>query len=209
MLSSQTNEKPPPDRKRVATARSQPPSETISEIVVLAAIDRAECHNEKASAPWSEVVEHLGITRSAATTRRLRPLVDRLVATGAAKRSVLYGIDVCSVTPKGRRQLSRARKAQRFPKLPESPQHRQWRRERANAASEIDNLRQQVGHALEQARALLIAESSKAESWHALATCLHHECTHMARAIYALYEWAEPGDEYSDSDARHLAKAGA
>jgi hypothetical protein len=80
--------------------------EPVSDIQLLAAIDRAERHSQAEGVQQGRITEHLGVARSVSTTRKLRPQVERLVAAGALVRSRRYGSNVWSLTPRGRERGS-------------------------------------------------------------------------------------------------------
>jgi transcriptional regulator with XRE-family HTH domain len=193
-------------RTHVAAGGSYPrPFEPVADALMLAAIDRAERHEQTAGVSWRVIVEHLGFARSGATTRKLRPGLDALVASGAIRRDRRYGGAVWGLTPAGRRQLSGARRTGSSLQLPESPQHRAWREERSTAVAEIEELRGQVRGSLQHASALLASLPGSAAEWFALAQRLGDQCALLANAIYRLHEWAEPDDARADIHARRLA----
>jgi transcriptional regulator with XRE-family HTH domain len=185
------------------------PFEPVPEALMLAAIDRAERHEQTDGVPWSVVLEHLGFARSGATTRKLRSVLDALLASGAIRRDRRHGGNVWALTPAGRRRLTAARRAGETPQLPESPQHRAWRYERSKASEEIEELRARVERVLEHASTLLATDPGSAAEWFALAGRLRDHCAQLANGIYRLHEWAEPDDarsDISDIHARRLAK---
>jgi transcriptional regulator with XRE-family HTH domain len=181
------------------------PFEPVADALMLAAIDRAERHEQTACVSWRVIVEHLGFARSGATTRKLRPGLDALLASGAIKRDRRHGGEVWGLTSAGRRQLAGARRTGSSLQLPESPQHRTWREERSTAGAEIEELCPQVRGSLQHASALLASPPGSAAEWFALAQRLGDQCALLANAIYRLHEWAEPDDARSDIHARRLA----
>jgi hypothetical protein len=206
MPARKTGKKSRDGRALVRAARNRDPRslEAVSELLMLAAIDRAERHSQKAGVAWSPIVDHLGFARSAATTRRLRPLVERLTDAGAVTRSTRHGSPIWGLTRSGRRRLAR-RRAEPL-ELPESPQHRQWRQARCKAEREIEALRRQVRANLAEANVLLDRESGGSQRWFALAQRLGEQCVALGSATYCLHEWAEPDDACSDTNARLLSR---
>jgi transcriptional regulator with XRE-family HTH domain len=182
------------------------PFEPVADALMLAAIDRAERHEQTAGVPWVVIVEHLGFARSGATTRKLRPGLDALLASGAIKRDLRHGGEVWALTTAGRRRLAGARRTGSSLQLPESPQHRAWREERSTAREEIEELRAQVNGSLQHASALLASHPGSAAEWFALARRLGDQCALLASAIFRLHEWAEPDDARPDIHPRRLAK---
>ncbi len=107
--------------------------ESVSDGLVLAAVERAERHREleREGVMMSGIAEHLGVVPSSWTTRRLRPRLDALIAEGSLARSRRHGVVVWELTDDGRGRLERMRRAGEIEELPESPQHRAWRHARA------------------------------------------------------------------------------
>lgn len=177
------------------------PFEPVSDLVILAAIDRAERHNRSEGAPWSVIVEHLGFVRGPATTRALRPLVNRLIEAGAVSEGRRHGAKKWGLTSAGRRRLTRARRAGKVPRLPESPQHRRWREKHGKAAGEIDSLRRELRDALREANSLLGSTPESADVWAGAGHRLADLCAKLAAAVFCLCEWAEPDDAQPDTAA--------
>ncbi|HYB22208.1 MAG TPA: hypothetical protein VED41_00320, partial [Solirubrobacteraceae bacterium] len=168
--------------------------ESLSEMLVLAAVARAERHKQAPGVSLLVVAEHLDLPRSTGSTRRLGPFIERLRDEGAITQAAAYARDGWTLTPLGRRRLTRARRAGKLPALPESPQHRRWRRERQRASEEIDALRAELFSTLAQAASHLYARSATSEDWRRLARGLQIQCSRLARTIYSLRERPEPDD---------------
>jgi hypothetical protein len=176
--------------------------EPVSDVQVLAAVERAEHHQrrENEGVLRSELAEHLGFVHSGWTTRQLRPQLDALRSAGLLGDLRRNGIDLVGLTNTGRRELAKARRAGEVGELPESPQHRRWRHARAAAAERIEWFRQQVRDALHEARGLLDTEQASSDAWFGLAERLKKECWQLGSATYCLREWPEPDDACADVD---------
>ena len=133
------------------------PFESVSDAQILAAIHRAEVHDEHDHASRSEIAAHLGFVHNSWTTRRLRPQLDALRSAGRVRDVRRYGLDLLALTDAGRRALAQARSAAEVV-LPESPQHRKWRHSRTLAGERIDGFRQALRASLAEAGVLLDAE---------------------------------------------------
>jgi hypothetical protein len=178
--------------------------EPVADILVLAAIDRAERHNQVEGVQRSNIAEHLGFVHAALTTRRLRPQVDALIAAGAVRCFQRGGSNVWGLTSTGRRRLTLARRAAGGSLgLPEAPQHWKWRHARTEAAERIDGLRQDVRDSLKEARSLLDDGQACADDWIELSTRLQKRCARLGAGTYRLHEWAEPDDTHADIDDAH------
>ena len=162
----------------------------LSEMLVLAAIARAERHKQAAGVSWRVVAEHLDLPRSRASAEALRPIVERLVDG----RAITQARDGWALTPGGRRRLMRARRTGRLPVLPESPRHRRWRRERQSATEAIQRVRARLTSILAEVASHLYSESGSSEQWRHFARRLQIECTALARASECLNEQPEPDD---------------
>jgi hypothetical protein len=114
--------------------------EPVSDALVLAAIERAECHREREreGVMMSDIAEHLGFVHGSWTTRRLRPHLDALIAEGLLARSRRHGVVVWELTDDGRGRLEQLRRAGEVGDLAEAPQHRAWRHACATAGERIE-----------------------------------------------------------------------
>jgi hypothetical protein len=130
------------------------PSGPVSDGEVLAAVARAE-RIERRRVSVREIAEHLGWRYSGGATVRLRPPLERLVASGLLdstnppRRRIRS--NEWSATAAGRRHLATADPVE----LPESPQHRRWRQDRDVAAWAMDGVRAQAREVVDQAYDLL------------------------------------------------------
>jgi hypothetical protein len=178
--------------------------EPVSDALVLAAVERAECHREREreGVMMSDIAEHLGFVHGSWTTRRLRPQLDALIANGSLARSRRHGVVVWALTEAGRRQLERMRRAGEVGELPEAPQHRAWRHARVMAGERIDGFRTEAREAVEDAAMLLDAEDAPSDAWFGVAERLQASCRRVGSATHCLREWREPDDGRPDVDDR-------
>jgi hypothetical protein len=133
---------------------SNTPEDAITDLLVLAGVDRAERHRKRVDPPGVPVwatLEHLDIRRRTKRARHVRARLDALAAEGALRLARRNGMPVWGVTSAGRRRLTRARRAGKLPTLPEAPQPVAWREARAAAEAQIDGFREAVGEAVQQA----------------------------------------------------------
>jgi ribosome-binding protein aMBF1 (putative translation factor) len=197
-----------------------PVDDVVPDVLVLAAVDRAERHRgtrlDPPGVPVWGVFGHLDVAARSRRARQVRARLDELVDTGSLERLRRHGVAVWTVTRAGRRRLSRARRAGRLSGLPESPQHRAWREARELAGERIDGFRLDVLEELEHARELLEAHLAAAEgrvapemagesvsdAWFEVADRLQHACRRLGSASYCLEEWQEPDDARADVDDR-------
>jgi hypothetical protein len=175
------------------------PFEPVSDAQLLGAIDRAEVHDGQDHASRADIAAHLGFAHNSWTTRRLRPQLDALRATGRVSDVRRYGLNLLALTAAGRRALGKARSTGEVI-LPESPQHRIWRHSRTLAHERIDGFRQALRGSLAEAGALLGAEKVPSDAWFDLAECLRKACWQLGSATHCLREWPEPDGSRADTD---------
>jgi hypothetical protein len=180
--------------------------EPVSDGEVLAAVERAEVHNERENEGVSraDVAAHLGFVHSGWTTRQLRPQIDALRSAGLLRDLRRHGLNLLGITDAGRRTLAKYRRAGEAVELPESPQHRRWRHARIAAANRIDGFRQQVRDVLVEAGRLLDAEHTTSDAWFTVAGRLKTACWQLGSATYCVREWPEPEDARADVDEGKL-----
>jgi len=145
---------------------SDPTPSSPSPELVLAAVDRAERHSRKPNqlgVPKSPIAAHLGLPHSSWTTRRVRPILERLETDGLIEQLRRHGVTLWTPTSNGRRRLSALQRAGTIA-LPESPQHRAWREARAAAEARHEEFRAGLRHELAQASTLLDGTSSRRSS---------------------------------------------
>jgi hypothetical protein len=173
--------------------------EPVSDAQILAAIDRAEVHDQHDDASRWDIAAHLGFVHNSWTTRRLRPQLDALRSAGRIRNVRRCGVDLVALTTTGRRALGKARSAGKAI-LPESPQHRRWRHSRTMAGDRIDGFREALRKSMAEVGALLDAEQTSSDAWFEFGNRLGAECRRLGSATHCLFEWAEPEDARADVD---------
>lgn len=185
--------------------------EEVSDVLVLAAVERAERHQKPRGrgmpgvAVW-EVLEHLGIATRSRRARRVRARLDALVGSGSLSCGRRHGVMVWALTSDGRWMLSEARRRREVPVLPEAPQHVVWREAYAMADSHLQQFKMETGEALIRAISMLdvVGEGSvSSDDWFEMAERLHRLCRRLGSASYCLLEWDEPEDSLPDIDNHH------
>jgi DNA-binding XRE family transcriptional regulator len=190
--------------------------DVVSDVLVLAAIDRAECHSgrDARGVPIWAVLGHLDTATRTKRAREVRDRLEALEVAGALECGRRHGVPVWVLTGRGRRRLSRARRAGRLPVLPESPQHRAWRLARGLAEQRIGEFRLGILEAAEHAQELLDVPASGlpvldapgavpgscSDEWLEVGEQLQRACRRLASASYCLWEWREPDDARADID---------
>jgi hypothetical protein len=173
----------------------------VTDGFVLAALERAELHEQEAEVLTSALMGHLGFKWAPPTNRLFFPRLEELRQAGLLTSIERRGEPYWSLTSVGREQLAREREAGEIGELPESPQHRAWRHAREQAAVRIDGFRHEQTEALGAADELLTRyQPSLSQEWLDLSERLHWSTWHMASAIHCLHEWVEPDDEVPDVD---------
>jgi len=178
----------------------------ITDVLVLAAVDRAERHRarDRPEVPTWAVAEHVGVRPRSIAHVFMRYKLEELTEAGLLERSRVHGSTAWVLTPVGRRRLRRARSLGRVPALGEAPQHAVWRRAHARAEARIGGFGVAVADALRDASLLLgrMREGSAVASddWFAVAERLREACRTLGSACYCLYEWREPEDDRPDID---------
>jgi len=179
------------------------PQATITDELVLAAVDRGERHNPRTNrgvAHWT-IYEHLDTRKQTAQARQIRVRLDVLEADGALERFRRNGIPVYRLTATGRRRLDQLQATGRLPQLPESPQHRAWAAARTLAREEINRFRDELGETVLQTLFMLEEDPAAAsDRWFAQAERLRRTCWRLGSATHCLHEWAEPDDARADID---------
>ena len=175
--------------------------ESVSDGLVLAAIDRAERHNEHESkgARMRVISDHLGFICDYRAKRGLHPHIDTLIDAGELVCSHSGKAERWKVTDSGRQRIAQEFQAGKI-LLPESPQHRIWRHARKGATQRISGFREQAHQTLEDAKGLLDAEQADSDAWFALAQRLRQTYWQLGSATYCLNEWSEPQDTRADVD---------
>lgn len=168
--------------------------------MVLAAIARAERHRET---PGRAVVaQHLGLMPGATTTKRLKPIIHKLIEDGTIERTSAHGYNGWALTPLGRRRSRRALHTSTIT-LPEAPQHRRWRTAFAQASSQLGEREEALRKALLDAHSVLGQKHAPSSDWLSLAERLQTHALALACIEHCLNEWPEPAD--SGPDQSHPA----
>lgn len=174
------------------------PSGPVSDDGVLAAVSRAE-RLEKSWVTVSEIAGHLGWRYSGGATVRLRPPLERLVASGLLEstdppRRKIRSKE-WSTTAAGRRHLASADPV----RLPESPQHRRWRQDRDVAAWAMDGVRAEAREVVDRAYDLLwdrrVEDPITEEEVWRLVRRFEAAMGDFALATRMCDGWAEPTDD--------------
>jgi DNA-binding MarR family transcriptional regulator len=174
--------------------------EPVSELQILAAVDRAARHTRADSVPGFRLAEHLGLAHGTPTTRELRPLIEKLTEDGALVHSQRHRTSTLRLTSKGRERLARARREGRNLDLPEAPQHRRWRHAHDEATTRIDELRNDLRTTLTATNKLLQTGEPESKAALELLTRLRQESARLAWAIHCIHDWPEPDDAHVDID---------
>jgi hypothetical protein len=173
--------------------------EPVADAQILAAIRRAEVHDEQDDASRADIAAHLGFAHNSWTTKQLRPQIDALRAAGRIRDVRRCGLDLLALTAAGRRALETAQSAGAVI-LPESPQHRKWRHSRTMAGDRIDGFREALRASMAEVGALLDAEQTPSDAWFEFGKRLSAECKRLGSATYCLFEWTESDDARADVD---------
>ncbi len=173
----------------------------VTDVFVLAAAERAECHEQDGAVLTSDLTEHLGFEGGPSTNKHLWPRLEELRRAGLLTTTEHRGEPVWSLTTVGQERLDKERNAGEVGDLPESPQHRAWRHARERAAVRIEGFKDQLTEAGEEAYNLIHQyRPVMAEEWFALHERLRWASWRFASATYCLTEWPEPDDEFPDVD---------
>lgn len=176
--------------------------------LLLAAIARAERHQQRSAVALSILKGHLGIAHNGATTRRLRPQLETLIAAEQIQRSRRHSVIVWSLTSQGRKRLEAAQGAGQVGELPESPQHQNWSKAQTIAGERIEQYHDELHRVLADTAILLGTEPpAPSEDWIARGDQLERACRRYGSALYCRREWAEPDDAQADLDqSQHLSR---
>lgn len=178
-------------------------SEGVPDVLVLAAIDRAERHDpaQRRGVPAWAVCEHLAVARRSGPARRIKAQIDALEGAGCVERLRRHGVVTWALTNKGRGRLTRALMAGEVPELPESPQHRCWREARTLAELEIGRFHAAVEKDVQALTDLLDGGAgTPSEAWLEMAERLPGSLRRLGSATHCLREWAEPSEDRPDID---------
>jgi hypothetical protein len=173
----------------------------ITDGFVLAAVERAELHEQEGEVLTSVLMAHLGFEWAPPTNRLFFPRLDELRQAGLLTSAERRGEPFWSLTTVGREQLAKEREAGEVGDLPESPQHRAWRHARVEAALRIEEFKDRVNQLWEETDDLLNRyHPANSAEWFELSERLHHATWRLGSATYCLNEWIEPADERPSVD---------
>jgi len=166
---------------------------------LIAAIERAERHrrHQDPGVLLGTIKAHLDLPRHSGTTRRLRPHLTALEASGLIKPTRRHSLNLWMLTSRGRQRLDAIGGEIT---LPESPQHQDWREARTAAGERIEGFHNALSYITSEATLLLDAGSQPSDSWFSLGERLQHACWRLGSATYCLHEWPEPDDSTADID---------
>jgi hypothetical protein len=184
-----------------AEAKPPPGVEPFPRSLVLAAMQRAQLHSGEGRFLKREVIEHLGLRRTATTTRRLRAPFKALREEGLIVEVSAQGAGHWRLTGAGERRLAAMRRAGEVGELPDSPQRRRWRNARQLAGARIDEIKEDALKALEEAdRLLSAAPGPSSAAIGELRARLWWSLERFALATYCAQEWPEPDEACRDPD---------
>jgi DNA-binding PadR family transcriptional regulator len=173
----------------------------VTDGLVLAAVERAELHEQEEAVLTSVLMAHLGFEWAPPTNRLFFPRLDELRQAGLLTSTEKRGEPFWSLTSVGREQLAKEREAGEVGDLPESPQHRAWRHARVEAALRIEEFKDRVNQLWEETDDLLNRyHPANSAEWFELSARLHHATWRLGSATYCLNEWIEPADERPSVD---------
>lgn len=184
-------------------ASPAPAPDAIPDDLILAAIDRAECHRGHQGTPDWCIEEHLAVRRGSRQARQVKARLRELERAGLLKQERQRGFVLWLLTPKARKRLAQAPEA--MASLPESPQHRRWRDARDAAESKIEGFYLGLRDAVDATAALLsepMPPGPSSDAWFEAGERLHKACRRLGSAAHILHEWAEPADDKADDDER-------
>src|ERR1700733_8238327 len=168
------------------------PDASLTDDMILAAIERAERHRNPKSPPG------IRLPTLGGTTRRLRPRLKTLKHAELIEQSRRNGPDAITLTDTGQRRLDAVRGGIT---LPEAPQHQVWREAQLAAGQRIAGFRSDLRGTLDEAITLLEADhESDSNTWFDISERLRHTSRLLASAIHCLREWPEPNDSQLDID---------
>jgi len=187
---------------------SAPPKpDAIPDDLLLAALERAERHDQRTGRPDWAILEQLDIPRRSGKAREVKRQLLALLVGGFLEQGRSRGVVLFLLTPKAKRRLRRLG-VEVTDLLPESPQHKTWRNARNFAELEEERLHLSLRKTLEEAMGMLdemtmpIAPGPSSDSWFEIAERLHHALRRHGSMRYCLYEWEEPDDARADVDER-------
>lgn len=180
--------------------KPQQEAEPFPQPLVLAAMQRAQLHSGEGRFLKREVIEHLGLRRTATTTRRLRAPFKALREEGLIVEVGAQGASHWRLTGVGERRLAAMRRAGEVGELPDSPQHRRWRNARQLAGRRIEEIKGEAVDLLKEAERLVTEPDAGSAVIGELRAHLWWSLERLALATYCLREWPEPDEACRDPD---------
>lgn len=175
----------------------------ITDDLILAAINRAECHHGYQGAPDWEVLEHLALPSRSKKARQVKARLPELLEAGFLRQYRQSGVGLWATTGQTRKRLAEVPEVMLA--LPESPQHRKWRDAHDAAEYEIEGFYLALRDGVDAAADLLSAPvppGPPSDAWFEIGERLRRACRRLGSAAHILYEWVEPSDDEADRDER-------
>jgi len=173
----------------------------VTDGFILAALERAELHEQGEAVLTDVLTEHLGFEAVPSNNRHLWPRYEKLRCAGLLTMTEPRGEPLWSLTAVGRERLAGERDAGEIGELPEAPQHRAWRHARVEAAVRIEGFKEELTQAVEAAETLINQyRPVMSAQWLELSERLRFASWRFASATYCLTEWPEPEDADPDPD---------
>ncbi len=145
------------------------PYTSLSEGLILAAVERAACHERSDEVSVFVVVDHLGFEPTRGSVGLLRLRLEPLHDSGWLTRTQRDERENWGLTASGREQLAKCREGGAVGDLPESPQHCVWSQAQVKAVLRIEEFRREMGELWEETDCLLTQwEPVLSEKWFSL-----------------------------------------
>lgn len=180
---------------------SEATPDVITDDLILAALNRAECHRGYQGAPDWAVLEHLSVASRTKKARQVKARLPELAQAGFLEKGRKYGIGQWVLTAKARKRLGEVPEVTRS--LPESPQHRRWRDARDAAEQDVEGFYLSLRDSVDAAADLLsmpMPPGPSSDAWFEAGERLHRACRRLGSATYCLHEWVEPPEDEADPD---------
>jgi hypothetical protein len=184
-----------------AAGREITPYTSLSEGFILAAVERAACHQRSDEVSVVVVVEHLGFEPTRGSVGLLRLRLETLHGSGWLTRTQRDDRENWGLTPAGREELAKCREGGTLGDLPESPQHRVWREAQVKAVLRIEGFRREMSELWEETDQLLNRwKPVLSQEWFSLSERFRVASWRLGSASHCLEEWVEPDDARPDVD---------
>lgn len=177
------------------------PYTPVTDVLIVEAIDRAECHERTQAVPVLVIAEHLGFEATPEAAAALHPRLEDLRHAGSLTQSEVGGQQCWSLADLGQKEIAKRREEGTVYELPESPQHRTWRRARVEAAVRVEEFKLEMGDLWEETDRLLSRRAPvSSHDWIDLGERLGKAAWRLGSAIHCMNEWVEPDDDEPDVD---------